>query len=129
MNETAFNRSLLLHLSQMSGVSLFRNNVGQGWVGKVIRHAPYEITLANPRPLHAGLTKGSADNVGWTSIEITQEMVGKRVAVFTSIEAKFRNGHPPAAQKIWHENVTAAGGISGVARTIEEGKQIINGYK
>lgn len=129
MNETAFNRSLLLHMSQMSGVSLFRNNNGQGWVGKVIRQSPYEITLANPRRLNAGLFKGSGDNIGFVSIEITQEMVGDRVAVFTSIESKYGNGQLMPAQKIWHENVISAGGISGVARTIEEGKQIIYSYK
>lgn len=39
--------------------------------------------------VRAGLeTDGASDNIGFTSIIITPEMVGKKVAVFTAVESK-----------------------------------------
>lgn len=40
---------------------LFRNNTGQGWTGSHIIRTPGSITIYDPRPLSAGLVKGSSD--------------------------------------------------------------------
>ena len=116
-----------------ASVRLFRNNVGQGWVGRTLRLRPGqtvrtkdghayttnggEVLIIDPRPLHAGLVKGSGDAVGWTSLIITPDMVGRRIAVFTSIETKVPDtGRLSPEQRNWHTQVQAAGGYSIIAR-------------
>lgn len=114
-----------LALGRIAGVALFRQNVGQAWVGEVVHRNGDTITLKNPRPLHAGLLKGSSDLVGWRSVLITPDMVGLRVAVFTSIETKSRNGSLKQEQRTWLSNVKKAGGLAGVAKSVDEAAAII----
>lgn len=66
---------------------LFRINSGMGWAGKVLRRTPDIIILENPFPLHVA-PEGWPDLCGWTEIEITPEMVGRKIAVFTGVEVK-----------------------------------------
>ena len=103
---------------------LFRNNTGMGWQGKVLRREPGKITLADPRPLHAGLCEGSADLIGWSTVVITPEMVGQKVAVFTAIEVKDK-GAATAEQKQFIKAVQEFGGIGGIARSIEDAAEIL----
>jgi ribosomal protein S19 len=104
-------------------VRLFRNNVGTGWVGKTIHHHNGRVILENARPLDAGLCKGSSDLIGWTTVEITPEMVGKKVAVFTALEVKAAKGNPTDEQLCFIENVKKAGGIAEVVRSKEEAEK------
>jgi len=92
---------------------LFRNNTGT-------------LKDANGRPVSFGLCKGSADLIGWTSRTITPEMVGQQVAVFTSIEVKTPTGRIRPEQQRWLNAVQAAGGIAGVARSIEEAMDLLS---
>ena len=66
---------------------LFRANAGMAWTGKVINKVGNKIVLENPRPFH-GMPKGTPDLIGLTSIEITPDMIGKKIAVFTVEEYK-----------------------------------------
>ena len=66
---------------------LFRCNVGMGWTGKVINKIGNKIVLENPRPYH-GFPVGTPDLIGFTSVEITPDMIGKKIAVFTVEEIK-----------------------------------------
>lgn len=111
------------------GVRLFRNNVGTGWQGQTITHKGTQLVLANPRPLEAGLCKGSSDLIGWTTIEITPDMVGKKVAVFTALEVKTAKGKATDEQSIFLDNVIRAGGIGAVVRSKEEANTILDGFK
>jgi hypothetical protein len=77
---------------------LFRINAGRGWTGRVVRHTKDEITLADPRPFH-GAPKGFPDIIGWTTIEITADMVGQRVAVAVALEAKSAGGRATPEQR------------------------------
>ena len=86
---------------------LFRNNTGT-------------LRDANGRPVSFGLCKGSADLIGWTTRTITPDMVGQQVAVFTSIEVKTATGRLRPEQQQWLDAVQAAGGIAGVARSVED---------
>ena len=86
---------------------LFRNNTGT-------------LLDRNGRPVQFGLAKGSADLIGWTTRTITPDMVGQQVAVFTSIEVKSATGRLRPDQRQWMEAVQAAGGIAGVARSVED---------
>jgi hypothetical protein len=91
---------------------VFRNNTGT-------------LKDANGRPVQFGLCKGSADLIGWTTRTVTQEMVGQRIAVFTSIEVKTPTGRLRPEQQQWLDAVQAAGGIAGVARSVEDAKALV----
>lgn len=93
---------------------LFRNNTGT-------------LRDANGRPVQFGLAKGSADLIGWTTRTITPDMVGQRLAVFTSIEVKSATGRLRPEQRQWLDAVSAAGGIAGVARSAEDARALLGG--
>ena len=93
-------------------VRLFRNNTGT-------------LRDQHGRPVTFGLAKGSADLIGWRSITVTPEMVGTQVAVFTSIEVKTPTGRVKPEQQQWLQAVQAAGGIAGVARSVEDALRIV----
>jgi hypothetical protein len=52
-------------------------------------------------------------------------MVGSIVAVFTSIEVKTPTGRLRPEQQQWLNAVQAAGGIAGVARSVEDAQRIM----
>lgn len=93
-------------LSEM-GVRVFRNQVGR-------------YMLSDGRYLQSGLVKGASDLIGWTSITITPEMIGRKVAVFTAVEVKGPKGQVTADQHIFLDNVRQAGGIAVVAHSEAE---------
>ena len=111
--ETDIQQRIRLAVGTRSDLRLFRNNTG---------------TLPDPRtgrPVQFGLARGSADLIGWRTITITPEMVGQRVAVFTSIEVKTITGHLTPAQQAWMGTVRTAGGIAGVARSVRDAEEIL----
>ena len=57
-----------------------------------------------------GLAKGSADIVGWKTVEV-KDMVGQKLAVFASIEVKTPNGRLTGPQQNWMHTVQTAGGM------------------
>ncbi|NDG01274.1 MAG: VRR-NUC domain-containing protein [Synechococcaceae bacterium WBB_32_011] len=110
MSEQRIQQEIRLAVSH-GATKLFRNNTGT-------------LRDANGRPVQFGLCKGSADLIGWTTRTITPEMVGTQVAVFTSIEVKTPTGRLRPEQKQWLDVVQAAGGIAGVARSVDEALRI-----
>lgn len=124
MNEANIMRMIQVKVSTL-GTRLFRNNVGIGWVGNIVKVSvpgkiqinPGDILLRNPRPLHAGLCEGSSDLIGWTPVKITQEMVGKSLAVFTAVEVKTETGHASEVQKNFLETIKSTGGIGLIGRS------------
>ena len=95
------------------GTRLFRNNTGV-------------LPDRNGRPVSYGLCKGSPDLVGWVSVEITPEMVGRRLAVFAGIEVKTERGRVEVEQLNFIEQLQAAGGLAGVARSVEQAKEVLD---
>lgn len=69
----------------------------------------------------------SADLIGWKTITITPDMVGKQVAVFLSVECKREgwqsspNDEHEQAQQRWADVVNAAGGE---ARIVSDADQV-----
>lgn len=106
---------------------LFRNNTAVAWVGDA-RHEGTTVILRNARALHAGLCTGSSDLIGWTTLEITPDMVGRRVAVFTAVEVKNGSDRASKAQKAFIEAVKTQGGIAGIARTVEDAEAVLKSY-
>ena len=76
-------------------------------------------------PVRYGLQPGSGDLIGWRTITITPEMVGQQVAVFASIEVKSATGRLRPEQRQWMEVVQNAGGIAGVARSVEDAQVLL----
>ena len=112
--ETEIQQRIRLALGTRSDLRLFRNQVGQ---------------LPDPRtgrPVQFGLARGSADLIGWRTITVTPDMVGQRLAVFTSIEVKTPTGRLTPAQHNWLGAVRSAGGMAGVARSIADALQIVD---
>jgi hypothetical protein len=106
MNETTILQRVRLAIGRIPSVKLFRNNCGG-------------LKDQSGRFVQFGLHPGSADLIGWKSITITPEMVGQRVAVFTSIEVKTPTGKVRDDQINWQHQVAAAGGIASVVRDEE----------
>lgn len=113
---------LRLKIAREGRTTVFRNNSGatQDKTGRVIRYG-----LANDSARVNEVLK-SHDLIGWTRTVITPDMVGKTVAVFTSIECK-REGWKSdpkdkreTAQRTWADAVNGNGGI---ARFISDADQ------
>lgn len=124
MAEADLMRRLQIYASRL-GARLFRQNTGMAWVGKVIRNRDGSITIRDPRPFHAGIT-GMSDLGGWVPVEITADMVGSTVAVYTQVEVK-ENARPTKEQVAWIKAVNAAGGRAGIARNDDDLTNIISG--
>lgn len=107
MREGELIRRILLQASE-SGVRLFRNNTGVGWVGTVVTKTPRLIVLKDYRPMHAGLVVGGSDLIGWSPVD------GR--AIFTAIEAKTGRLKPTHEQESFLAAVELAGGIAKVVR-------------
>lgn len=116
MSEKEVENAIRLHWTQKNKGRLFRNVSSSAWVGRVLRPRPGEVTLINPRQIKCGLVKGAADLIGWTEAVIKPEDVGKKMAVFTAIEAKSRTGRLSPQQKRFLDVVNSAGGIGMVLR-------------
>ena len=88
---------------------LFRNNVGR---------------LPDPRTgrwVEFGVGgRGAGDLLGWRTVTVTPEMVGQKIAVFTSIEVKSTSGRVKPEQQQWLDAVVKAGGIAAVARSVAD---------
>lgn len=92
---------------------LFRNNTGalKDAAGRLVRY---------------GLCPGSSDLIGWKRLTITPDMVGQEVAVFVAIEVKDR-GRATPEQLRFIEAVQNAGGLAGVARSVDDAQAILDG--
>ena len=92
---------------RLSACRLFRNNVGL-------------FTTDTGDKIRTGLCKGSSDLIGWTSIKVTPEMVGKMVCIFTAAEIKSKTGRASASQNNFMYHVNDSGGIAFLARSPDE---------
>ena len=137
--ENPVQRKILLAVGAVS--RLFRLNTGRGWISGMgpagvqrLTDGSVLIKAARPVALGFGLSTGepvvgACDLPGWTTVTITPEMVGKSVAVFTSIEAKRTTGGKATTDQInWRNQVQAAGGIAGIANSPEAALQIISDW-
>lgn len=106
---------------------LFRNAVGFGWVGNLVRHQGKRVLLDAAHRITFGLVEGSGDLIGWTTITITPDMVGQKVAVFTSGEVKRARRPAPFVEKQrnWMKAVLGAGGFADVIKTPEDGLRLV----
>jgi hypothetical protein len=114
MSEASIQQHIRLALGKLPYLRLFRNNCGKLPDPRTGRWV--EFGVGNP---------GGGDLLGWRTVEVTPEMVGQRVAVFTSIEVKTPTGKLRAEQEQWMKVVRGAGGIAGVARSVEDAEALV----
>jgi hypothetical protein len=113
MSEQAIQQRIRLACSR-GRVRLWRNNTGamRDERGQLVRF---------------GLCPGSADLIGYRSVTVTPDMVGTTLAVFAAVEVKTATGRPTSEQTAFLEHVTAAGGLAGIARSVEDAERILGG--
>lgn len=119
--------------------TMFRLHTGKAWVsggGKPYRTKTGDMVIPSGRPIALGLSLVSGDPVvgahdlfGWTEVEITPEMVGKKVAVITTVETKNSKGGRRSSDQIrFQQTVENAGGISGFADKPEDFVEILQRF-
>jgi len=111
--ETKIQNLILMKLSE-AGCLVFRNETGAGWVGKMLHREAGQVTLANASMVKFGLMVGSADIIGISP-------TGK----FLAVEIKTSKGRATKEQLRFIEAVNKAGGIAGIARSVEEALNLI----
>jgi hypothetical protein len=108
--ETAIQNNIRLAVTAGTGIRLFRNQVG--------------AVRVDDRYITYGLCPGSSDLIGWTPVKIGD----RTLAVFTALEIKTRTGRTSPEQDRFIEAVVRAGGIAGVARSIDDARRIIEQF-
>lgn len=108
---------------------LWRNNVGTGWAGPATKITagniravaaalrPGDVVVRQGRPLHAGLCVGSSDLIGYRRIN--------GVAQFVALEVKSERGRPTTEQTRFLDHIQAAGGVSGIVRSIDAAQALL----
>ncbi len=114
MTEQALQQRILLALGR-GAARLWRNNTGC-------------LPDANGRMVRFGLCRGSADLIGYTTVTVTPDMVGQRLAVFTAVEVKTPTGRPTPEQTAFLKHIQDAGGRAGIARSIDDARRIAEGH-
>lgn len=105
---------------------VFRNNVGSGWTGTEVPLPNGDMLLKKPRRFSTGLPKGYSDLSGFRVIEITPDMVGKKIAQFVAIEVKTGKGRASTEQSKFIQVVNKNGGKGGICRSDEDALNLIN---
>lgn len=112
MTEKNLQSSIMREIGSKPGVRLFRNQMGK-------------YQLADGRWLSSGLAPGSADLIGWQTVEITPDMVGKKLACFASLEIKRPGGRVSPEQLNWRKRVEEAGGKAAIIHSVEEARKFL----
>jgi len=86
-----------------TGGRLMRNNNGV---------AAFVDDTGRRRRVRYGLGVGTSDLIGWTPREITADMVGQTIAVFTAVELKRGSDTSTREQDLFARAVRNAGGIA-----------------
>jgi hypothetical protein len=69
------------------------------------------------RPLHAGLCVGSSDLIGYRQVD--------GLAQFVALEVKSPTGRPTKEQGLFIDHIQAAGGLAGIARSVDDAAAIL----
>ena len=113
-SESNLMKSIMVALSE-NGCTVWRNNTGQAYQGRVIHRSGSQVTLADSRTIVFGLCVGSADIIG------IRHSDGK----FLAVEVKAPTGKTTKEQERFIFNVQRVGGIAGVARSVDEALRIV----
>ena len=113
VNETEIQQQIRLACSR-GPVRLWRNNSGSLPDPRTGRYVQFGVG-----------SPGGSDLIGSRRVTVTPEMVGTEIAVFAAVEVKAAKGRATEQQKAFIEHIRNAGGIAGVARSVDEAKSIL----
>lgn len=113
-HETDIQQRIRLAVGALPGIRMWRNNSGKLPDPRTGRWVQFGV--ASP---------GGSDLIGYRTVEITPEMVGRKVAVFCAIEVKTATGRATPAQRNFLDHIRAAGGIAGIVRSPAEALHLI----
>jgi len=126
MSERILQKNIIKVLCTRRDCRIFTNDSGLAYRPK----PGTKFNVKNFNPIHYGLVKGGSDIIGWKTTTITEDMVGKRIAVFLALEVK-RPGkrmNVTEHQKYFLDAVEKAGGIAGVVTSVKHSEDILNEY-
>lgn len=112
--ETKLMRLIMIALSNANCIT-WRNETAGAYVGRVIHKDARIVTLANAQLMTFGLCVGSADIIG----------VHRPTGRFLAVEVKTAKGKPTKEQLNFIEQVRAANGIAGIARSVQEALDLL----
>lgn len=113
LSETSIQQEIRLACSR-GPVRLWRNNSGSLPDPRTGRYVQFGVG-----------SPGGSDLIGYRKVTITPEMVGTELPVFAAVEVKTAKGKATEQQKAFIEHIRNAGGIAGVARSVDEAKSIL----
>ncbi len=95
------------------------------WFGAQGKSRLYRNNSGVKGHVRFGLVKGASDIIGWRSVEIGEDMIGKRVAIFTALEVKGPKGKVTPEQAQFLASVCSAGGIAATVQSLEEAQDTL----
>lgn len=111
--EARITSEVLRAIGKLPRLKVFRNNIG---VAK----------FANGQTVRYGVgPNGAGDYIGWETVTVTPDMVGQKIARFTSVEMKDeKGGRVSDEQRHWAEVVNASGGRAVIVSSSAEATRI-----
>lgn len=106
---------------------LLRNNSG-AMKDKTGRHVRYGLGNISKKLWDKWKT---SDQIGYTKVVITPDMVGRTVAIFTAVEVKLPDSPIDdryRAQEKFINQVKVDGGIAAIIKSIDEIEDLFNSY-
>jgi hypothetical protein len=135
---TPSNQNKLSQLTATAlGARLWRMNSGLAWAAPpkdtlqakktmTVTMNPGDVLLRNGHPVKMGVV-GMSDGGGFVPVKVTDEMIGRTVAVSLWIEDKGGSGRPSTEQRAFIQMVRNFGGRAGISRCEEDVRAIIRG--
>lgn len=130
--ETTAKRQVLLRAGQWKS-KLFKNNTGVAYTKD---NRPVFFGLGNEGKKNDDSIR-TPDDVGWTKITVTPDMVGKEIAIFTAIDSKklgfrvksnYPKGTREYGQNLFFDKVKTDGGIAGFASCPQDVDNIMQDF-
>ena len=94
--------------------------------GAVWRNNTGALVDQQGRFVRFGLCKGSSDLIGMRSLEVTPELVGRRLAQFVALEIKTESGTVSTEQRAFLRLVQQLGGLGAVCRSIAQAQAVLD---
>jgi hypothetical protein len=132
-------RDLIKRFCLKAKIFIWSNVRGNAFFGKPIVQGR-DVLIQNFRRVECGLAPGASDFIGITEVVITEEMVGRKVGIFTALEAKKsafkrtgsafkRTGSDhDTEQQNFIKVVRDAGGIAGFVRNQDDLEMIFRNF-
>lgn len=128
--ERSVQHDIMKHIgSKYPSVRIFKNDTGMAYRGnKTIANVNgvKKPILLNPTEIHYGLFKGSSDLIGWKITPITEDMIGRNIAVFVALEVKRPDrSHTSDEQHRFIDAIKGSGGIAGIVKSTKDVDELL----